>query len=392
MTVTARRSDGTVETLLRIPNWNFNWQDEYHYRRPILLRKGTLIQMRYRFDNSAANPFNPSSPPRRVRFGSETTDEMGELLLQVLPKNATEAARLRADVMRKSLLTDIAGEEKRLKDVPGDYEMRNALGVAYAALGRGAEAAKQFQEVVRLKPDHALANYNLGSIAMAEQRLDAARAFFVNALAARPDYAEAHNNLGVLLEMSGDVDEAYAHYTQAVTLRPANAAARANLGRLLLRRGDLAGADAQLQEALRIRPDHPDALYNRGRVALAQEHPAQTVTYWKAALASRPDNLTVMVDLAWLLAQNPAVQHIVEAITLAERANKLSSNNNAAVLDVLAATYAADGRLNVAAQVAQRALQRALANKDEQHAADIRARLALYTAAESDSTEEARFP
>jgi tetratricopeptide (TPR) repeat protein len=391
MTVTALRPDGSVETLLHIPNWNFNWQDEYHYRRPIVLHKGTTIQLHYTFDNSAANPHNPSRPPRRVRFGSETTDEMGELLLQVLPAKPSEAPKLRADNTRKSLLADIAGEEKLLKETPDDYETRNALGVAYAGLGRGAEAARQFLEVVRLRPDHPMANYNLGVIAISEGRLDDARAYLARALDARPDYAEAHNNLGVLLESSGALDEAFSHYQRAVEARPANAAARANLGRSLLNRGDVDGAIAQLNEALRLRPDHPDTLYTLGRAALADGHPEKSVTYWKRALAVRPESLVTLVDLAWLLAQNPAVQSSVEAVKLAERANKLAGNKSAAVLDVLAAAYAAEGRLDLAARVAQRAFQQAVEAKDDRHAAAIRQRLETYLA-QTEAPDRPRVP
>ena len=130
MNVVARMPNGRTDTLLRIPNWNFNWQDEYTYAQPVALPRGTSIEMRYRYDNTARNPHNPSTPPRRVRFGSETRDEMGELLIQVLPRSPDGFAPLRAQVARKNLLADVAGEEKRVADVPEDAETRNALGVA----------------------------------------------------------------------------------------------------------------------------------------------------------------------------------------------------------------------------------------------------------------------
>jgi hypothetical protein len=103
MFVRATMPNGKSETLPHIPNWNFNWQDEYQYTQPVALPRGTTIEMHYRYDNSPDNPHNPSSPPRRVAFGSETTDEMGELLVQVLTKNAEDAARLRAQVARKKV-------------------------------------------------------------------------------------------------------------------------------------------------------------------------------------------------------------------------------------------------------------------------------------------------
>jgi hypothetical protein len=76
MRVTATQPMADPEVLIDIPDWNYNWQDEYYYERPILLKAGTKIVVEAVFDNSADNPSNPSSPPRHVTWGEETTDEM----------------------------------------------------------------------------------------------------------------------------------------------------------------------------------------------------------------------------------------------------------------------------------------------------------------------------
>lgn len=76
MKVTATRPDGEVQTLIDVPQWNYNWQDEYYYEQPFALPAGTVLSVEAAFDNSADNPVNPSSPPRRVTWGDETTDEM----------------------------------------------------------------------------------------------------------------------------------------------------------------------------------------------------------------------------------------------------------------------------------------------------------------------------
>lgn len=76
MTVTATLPDKTVKTLIDIKNWNYNWQDEYYYERPFKLPAGTRLEVEAVFDNSADNPSNPSSPPKRVTWGDGTKDEM----------------------------------------------------------------------------------------------------------------------------------------------------------------------------------------------------------------------------------------------------------------------------------------------------------------------------
>jgi hypothetical protein len=81
MVVTAESADGGRETLLAVPNYNFDWQQSYRWARgERRFAKGTRIRALAHFDNSAWNPFNPD-PTVPVKFGLETTDEMMYLFL-----------------------------------------------------------------------------------------------------------------------------------------------------------------------------------------------------------------------------------------------------------------------------------------------------------------------
>lgn len=76
MTFTATAPDGSRETLLQIPNYNFEWQLGYEIppgdRR---LKAGTRLEATGHFDNSSFNPYNPDSGSE-VRYGPQSTDEM----------------------------------------------------------------------------------------------------------------------------------------------------------------------------------------------------------------------------------------------------------------------------------------------------------------------------
>jgi hypothetical protein len=85
MWLKAIRPDGTVQTLLWINDWDFNWQGQYAFAKPVALPKGTRLDLVAYYDNSADNPRNPSSPPRRVRFGPTSTDEMLGCHIEVIP-------------------------------------------------------------------------------------------------------------------------------------------------------------------------------------------------------------------------------------------------------------------------------------------------------------------
>jgi peroxiredoxin len=67
--------DGTRETLLDIPRWDFNWQMEYALAEPKRMPAGTELICTGVFDNSTGNPSNPD-PEAWVEFGEQTWDEM----------------------------------------------------------------------------------------------------------------------------------------------------------------------------------------------------------------------------------------------------------------------------------------------------------------------------
>ncbi len=75
ITYIAEYPDGTTETLLDVPAWDFNWQINYKLTEPVEVPRGTKVRVIATFDNSADNPWNPDATTD-VRWGEKTTDEM----------------------------------------------------------------------------------------------------------------------------------------------------------------------------------------------------------------------------------------------------------------------------------------------------------------------------
>lgn len=90
----AELPSGKRVELLAIRDWDFNWQQHYRYRDPFVLPTDTRLEMEFVYDNSPANPKNPSSPPRRVLWGPEATDEMAGLHVQVMPVRKEDSTEL----------------------------------------------------------------------------------------------------------------------------------------------------------------------------------------------------------------------------------------------------------------------------------------------------------
>ncbi len=68
--------DGREQELIKIDDWDFNWQYSYFFDKPLDLPKGSVLNVVSHFDNSDSNPRNPNKPPKKVRWGEATTDEM----------------------------------------------------------------------------------------------------------------------------------------------------------------------------------------------------------------------------------------------------------------------------------------------------------------------------
>lgn len=100
MKVNARLPDGSVTPLIWIKDWDFNWQGSYTYATPVKLPKGTRVEMVYTYDNSAGNLRNPATPPVRVTYGEQTTNEMALVFMSFSVPTPQEALTFTREMFR----------------------------------------------------------------------------------------------------------------------------------------------------------------------------------------------------------------------------------------------------------------------------------------------------
>ncbi len=103
MKATAKLPDGKSQSLIYIPRWDFNWQGNYVYKQPVRLPRGTVIDVELTYDNSADNPANPFSPPKRIRWGTASTDEMGSIIFGCVAARESDVATLRTNILIQML-------------------------------------------------------------------------------------------------------------------------------------------------------------------------------------------------------------------------------------------------------------------------------------------------
>jgi mono/diheme cytochrome c family protein len=244
--------NGMRKQLILIRHWDPKWQAVYHYREPVFLPKGTVLVMRWHYDNSAANPRNPHRPPQRVLSGNQSTDEMAHLSFQLLPRESGERTALEEPFMRH-----------QLEKYPDDYQAHLWLGALKLSRMDPTGAVTVFREAVRLQPKlpegHSWLGVALGAIGLSREAIGQFRL----ALKIQPEYIPARYNLAKALAHAGNFAEAMEDFTQVVAAFPQDAQVHNDFGELYLRMGKPAEALAQFEAALAVNPAHPAALKNR---------------------------------------------------------------------------------------------------------------------------------
>jgi Flp pilus assembly protein TadD len=300
MQVLAHLPDGTTNTLLHIPRWSFHWQQDYRFKTPVPLPRGTTVSMRFTYDNSEANHDNPNHPPIRVMLGQRSVDEMGNLLLQIVPASAGDRVRLEKDMTARDAAANVVSAEQLVRDNPTSVEYLTFLGASYsdvgrytdgiAALGRaiqldprygkahhelgGAlfksgrvpEAVREFQEAARLDPSDASVQFNLGKALVIMGSASAGKAALARALVLNPEFAEAHDEMGVLLFAAGQVTDAIQHLRRAAQLAPDSSIIQSDLGGALAQAGMRDEALMHIRAALALDPENAAARENLARL------------------------------------------------------------------------------------------------------------------------------
>lgn len=233
---TAYLPDGKSVNLINIPEWDFNWQDEYQYTKPKFLPKGTIIEIDYRYDNSTNNVLNPNIPPVEVTYGQSSTDEMGELMLQVVTKNEADLETLDQHSRRTAQQDEIDWLREKLQTQPEDLEAHNQLAVLLTQTGAFEAASRHLDHVIQTPETES----NVSELAFAASAL------------------------GELLAVAGDHQQAINYYRMALPLRE-----RANdskgLGQTHLKLGEslfalgreTEAAREHLERAVELRPEDP---------------------------------------------------------------------------------------------------------------------------------------
>ncbi len=298
---TATLPDGTEKPLIWIKHWDIRWQDQYRYKDPLVLPKGTTLRMRFTYDNSPANARSPR-PPRRVAWGQNSTDEMGALWVEVIPRRSEDAAVLSQDYFRRALATDLASAELQVRNNPKDPAAHNRLALKYIQANRIPDAQARLDEALRLAPNDAEAHSNLGTVLQLQGRLAEATPHLQTALKLKPNDDRIRFNLANGLMAAGRSTDAMREYERAIALNPENADAHFNLAMLLGPQNRLDEAIGHLRRVIELSPRNSEAHRNLSVAYGLQGKIDEAIGEAREAVRLQPDSAAARQQLDRLLA------------------------------------------------------------------------------------------
>ncbi|MCB1124468.1 MAG: tetratricopeptide repeat protein, partial [Verrucomicrobiae bacterium] len=407
----AELPDGGIQWLLRIPDWDFNWQGDYRYKEPLLLPAGSTIRMHYRFDNSADNPRNPTIPPVDVYGGWRSQDEMAEAMIQVMPVDPNDLETLK--LAQKSYDVELAGGEARFHYFSGIYLERQ---------NETARAAEAYKRALTIDPTFASAYVKLAELAESQGNFDQAEALYEEAVAYQPHliparlgiakvmmqksqlrqagfiledvYSENPENLQACLFLARyhltrrETEEALKIYAEGEDRFRGSSSFHFDYGMALLGT-DAAKAEKQFLLAVEDPPEMLDsgsvkplrriqseAAYQLARLCLDQNRIEDGKKYLDFSLNRNPDHLDALLSRANLLLKSGnSKEALLDLITLVDR----PENQSFSPRDILAnlpfpksvstllKAYQQSGKVKEADNAAKLALEMATTPEDRSH-------------------------
>lgn len=188
--------------------------------------------------------------------------------------------------------------EHTVRVTDNNYTTHSNLGVALQAQGRLDDAIGHFRKALLYNPGYFNAHYNLANALKAQGKLDEAIRHYNFALKIKPDDPGVHNNLGTALQAQGRLDDAVAHYQKALQIQPRLASAHNNLAGIFFIQRKLDDAVSHFRQALLLDPDNAEIHYNLGLALAGKGNFKDAVYHYQQALKNKPDDADTYYNLS----------------------------------------------------------------------------------------------
>ena len=265
---------------------------------------------------------------------------------------------------------DTAASEilKAVDSDPSNATARRFFALVLDNIDRSSEALQQAERAIELDPTDNGCHEQLAEIMARQGQLEGAINEARRALELGPEDAFAYRVLVACLNQAHRDQEAIETAADALTVSPFGAETHYTMGLALARKGDLPPAVNQFAYALLLHPAWSEARAKLRVALLLLANSTDGSKHLQDVASLAPDSLTILNELAWLLATYPdaTVRDGQNAVRFAEHGCVLTGGKNPTLLSTLAAAYAETGRFSEAVNKAEEALSlaRSAGNED----------------------------
>ena len=228
--------------------------------------------------------------------------------------------------------------EKNAKELLGEFPqeliLHNILGVSQEAQKKFKEAAESYRNALKIQPQFAEMQFNLGSALYQLGDNQGAIQQYQKAIQIKPDLVVAYFNLGIAYQNESQFDQALSAYQKAIELEPGFYEAYGNIGAVYLLQGDFDAAILSFQKSINIQ-DHARGHFNLGNAYRNQGHLEKAIQSYHRAIEMNPhdaETCSVLGDALWHQGKiQEANQYLRQAVTLNED-NPIANYNLATFL------------------------------------------------------------
>ena len=188
---------------------------------------------------------------------------------------------------------------KRLN--PDDIRPRILLALVYTGLKDLASAKKEYEDVIKIKPENINASSSLADLYVVEQKFKEAIGIYEELLKkhkGKSDEAMLHFNLGIIYARMQRFDDAIVNLEDAARLEPGYLQAYLALGLLYEAKKNQQGAIKTYEEVLKKDPRNKDARRLLGNIYIEQKKPKEAIRQFEALIRIDPDETGAYIDLA----------------------------------------------------------------------------------------------
>ena len=232
--------------------------------------------------------------------------------------------------LKAGKLDEAEASYRKIIKLKPDYAGANYnLGNILFKLGKLDEAEASYRKEIKLKYEFSAVYYNLGILLFKLERFDEAEINYKKATELKPDFLEAHYNLGNAQRSLKKFDDAEASYKKVIILKPDFADVHNNLGNIFFLLGKFEEAEASYKKAIQFEQNHMDAYNSLGVALHSLSKMEEAEVSYRKAIELNPNYIETYCNLGILLTE---LNRLDEAEIIANKAIEINPNYENALL------------------------------------------------------------